>query len=332
MFADGKKLRRLILPTSWGGANVVDRMLRNNPSLEYVGLPTEASSNISSAIEFMHLCTQATADADRVTAMLNSSNQVNAQSIFQYCEMMLAGQTLTLIGRLASFGCNGQSYPSAKSRITGLRLMNQLSTFDGGSPQLNLSYALFPKLALETVFSDIPTGLPSGKVINVTNSTGSDYISRSMTISMNSTVVAVTNTTGLSVGMTCTGTNVVGLHTVTLTDTNDIVTENNHDLVDGKIISFSAITGTTGITINTPYYVRNSTNNTFQISLTSDGAIIDLVSNGTATMRTVPKIISIVPNTSITLDAHCKGNGSVTVVASNLDRSIVIHKGFTVTQ
>lgn len=333
MLADGKKLRKLTLPDSWGGANVLDRMLQNNPSMEYVSLPTSTAQNsITSCVAFMNGCTQATADGDRITNMFNSVNQINAQTCFQYCEMLLAGQTLTINGRLSAFDIHGQSYPLAKSRVALVRLTNQLSTYSGSSPQVNLSYTENSKTALETTFSDLPPGLPTGKIINVTNANGSDYISRSMTISMNSVVVSVTNTTGLSVGMTCTGTNVLGTHSVTLTDSNDVVTENNHDLVDGKIVSFSVITGTTGITINTPYYVRNSTANTFQLSATPNGDIINLVGDGTATLRTVPKIVLIIPNTSITLDAHCVGNGSVTVVASNLDRTIAIHKGFTVTQ
>jgi hypothetical protein len=332
MFADGKKMRHLILPASWGGASVVDRMLQNNPSLEYVGLPTAPSSSITSAVAFMNGCTQATADADRITAMFNSSSQINGQNAFQYCEMLLAGQVLTLVGRLSAFDIHGQSYPSAKSRMAGLRLTNQLSTFSGSSPQVNVGYTLFDKTALENLFLDFPSGLPTGKVVSVVSALGSDFISRSMTTTDGSSVVTVSNTTGLSVGMICTGTNVLASHSVTLTDSNDIVTESNHGMIDGTIVSFSAIVGTTGISINTPYYVRNSTPSTFQLSLTPSGSLIDLIGNGTATLRTVPKIKSIIPNVSITLDAVCVGSGATTVTASLLDRTIAIHKGFTVTQ
>ena len=68
---------------------------------------------------------------------------------------------------------------------------------------------------------------------------------------------------------------------VAFTDTGDLVTYNNHNLVNGDTIKFSTITTTTGISINTTYYVINVKKNTFQLSLTSGGSAIALTNNGT---------------------------------------------------
>jgi hypothetical protein len=55
------------------------------------------------------------------------------------------------------------------------------------------------------------------------------------------------------------------------------VTINSHGLLNGDLVTFSSITSTTGISINTPYYVVGSATNTFQVALTAGGAAIDLL-------------------------------------------------------
>lgn len=69
------------------------------------------------------------------------------------------------------------------------------------------------------------------------------------------------------------------------TDSTNIVTVTAHGLLDGYRILFNSITTTTGIDTDTVYYVRNKTENTFQLSITRTGAIIDLVNNGTGSYK-----------------------------------------------
>lgn len=77
---------------------------------------------------------------------------------------------------------------------------------------------------------------------------------------------------------------------VTFTDAGDLVTLNNHGLSNGTKISFKAITSTTGISVNTTYYVISATTNTFQVSSSSGGSALPLTTNGSGTMvRSVPK-------------------------------------------
>lgn len=65
---------------------------------------------------------------------------------------------------------------------------------------------------------------------------------------------------------------------------SDTVQCNNHGFVNNQIVKFNSITSTGGILVNTPYYVVNSTSNSFQVSLTQGGPAINLVNNGTGTL------------------------------------------------
>jgi len=71
----------------------------------------------------------------------------------------------------------------------------------------------------------------------------------------------------------------------TTQDTGDTITETTHGLTNGQVVFFTAIATTTGIVINTPYYIVGSAANTFQVSLTSGGAALPLTTDGTVTYR-----------------------------------------------
>lgn len=60
-----------------------------------------------------------------------------------------------------------------------------------------------------------------------------------------------------------------------------------HGKVDGDTVTFASITSTTGIVAGTPYFVINSTPNSFQLALTAGGAVIDLVNAGSGLISTV---------------------------------------------
>ena len=71
---------------------------------------------------------------------------------------------------------------------------------------------------------------------------------------------------------------------VTFQGTADTVTLSSHGYTNGRTVRFTTIVTTTGISTATDYYVRNSTLNTFQLSTTPTGAIINLVNDGTGTL------------------------------------------------
>lgn len=83
------------------------------------------------------------------------------------------------------------------------------------------------------------------------------------------------------------------LDAVTFQDSGDTVTLNNHGLNNNIAISFTSIVTTTGISINTTYYVINTTTNTFQVSSTVGGSALPLTNNGSGILvRSIPKIAS----------------------------------------
>jgi len=62
----------------------------------------------------------------------------------------------------------------------------------------------------------------------------------------------------------------------------DRVTITSHGYVDNTPIYLTNLSGGTGLTNNTVYYVRNSTANDFQVSTTTGGAAVNITLNGTA--------------------------------------------------
>ena len=67
-----------------------------------------------------------------------------------------------------------------------------------------------------------------------------------------------------------------------LAGTGDTVTIATHGLLNGDQVTFDTIVTTTGITVDTVYYVVNTATNTFKVAATKGGAAIDLVGDGTA--------------------------------------------------
>lgn len=75
---------------------------------------------------------------------------------------------------------------------------------------------------------------------------------------------------------------------VTFQDTGNTVTLTAHRFNNGDVVYFTSIVSTTGITANTNYYVINTGENTFQLSLTLGGAAIPLTTNGSGVLHYVP--------------------------------------------
>jgi len=71
----------------------------------------------------------------------------------------------------------------------------------------------------------------------------------------------------------------------TFTDTGDLVTATAHGLVDGMQVILKTIVTTTGVAINTYYFIVAATTNTYQLALTAGGAAIVLTTNGTGTFQ-----------------------------------------------
>lgn len=66
--------------------------------------------------------------------------------------------------------------------------------------------------------------------------------------------------------------------------TTDIITSNGHGFSGGELLQFTT-SGTlpAGLSTATDYYVRDVTTNTFKVSATPDGAVVDITDTGTGT-------------------------------------------------
>lgn len=72
---------------------------------------------------------------------------------------------------------------------------------------------------------------------------------------------------------------------VTFTDSGDLVGLTSHGFSVGDVVVFPSITTTTGITVNTRYYVKTvPSSSTFTISATSGGSTTTLTTDGTGTV------------------------------------------------
>jgi hypothetical protein len=171
--------------------------------------------------------------------------------------------------------------------------------------------------------------------ITISNNIGTDTpVSKaSIVVTGGSTNIPMTDTSGLSSGMQVTGTStpLTTGRSVTFTDTGDIVSLSNHGLSEGDEVSFSVITTTTGIVINTIYYVKYVDASTFQLSLTPSGAAITLTTNGTGTIKYNSVIVSINLNVSLTMSRPMATSSTTTLAFRTLQTYRAILKGYIVT-
>ena len=200
--------------------------------------------------------------------------------------------------------------------------------------KFTISYASckLSRTELESIFTYL--GLGTGQTITITGNYGAATpTSLSSTTVAGSTTILLANTTGLVAGMQVTGTGTpltTGIAN-TFTDAGDLVNLTAHGLSDGDVVSFSSITSTTGISINTLYYVVNATANDFQVSLTLGGAAISLTTNGSGTLKYTSTIVSIVPNTSVTMTRPMVSSGTNTLAYRLLQTGTALLKGWSVT-
>lgn len=103
---------------------------------------------------------------------------------------------------------------------------------------------------------------------------------------------------------------------VTFTDSTDLVTRASHGLADGAAITFNNISDTTGILVDTTYYVINSTLNTFQLASTLGGTAIDLTGDGTGKLAPI-----IMTNSSGAIDGIAPVAGMRILLKAQTDKT-----------
>ena len=258
--------------------------------------------------------------------LLNTALVTNFTSMFRTCFSL---QTIPLLNTAA--GTNFTSMFSTCPSLTSIPLLNtaagtnfttmftlcsslQTAALDRaglGATGVTLAYTSckFSQTGLEYIFSKLGRGTSSSLDIQLNWGTvTATTITLSKTTAGGLTAASV-NTTGVTTGMQVTGTGTPSTTAiaVTMTDVGDTVNLTAHGLSNSDEVSFATVVTTTGILINTVYFVVGATANTFQVSLTAGGAAINLVTNGSGTLRYKATVTAItaavnaaVPTVSVT--------------------------------
>jgi surface protein len=185
--------------------------------------------------------------------------------------------------------------------------------------------------ALDEVFTNLAR-VTTQQTITVTGNYGAALVTKASSgTTSGSTTVTISNTSGIVAGMEVSGTGISDAVAVTFQDTGDTVTRTAHGIADGTPVSFASITTTTGIIVWQPYFVVNATADTFQVADTVGGAPRALTSDGSGTLIYGTTVVSIVPNTSVTLSIPASATGSVTLLFGSARRSIARLKNWAVT-
>ena len=211
------------------------------------------------------------------------------------------------------------------------------------SDLVNAKYAIsytgckLSRTAIQNIIDRLGRANTQGLVLTITNNWGtsaSPIVSISGTTTVNSPTVTMASTTNLVVGMQVSGTGIAATtpRAVTLTAIGGTVNLVNHQLTVGAEVSFSTVTTTTSVINNTIYFVETVPDaDTFTLSATLGGAQHSINVNGSANLRYISRIVSIVPNTSVTLDTPASASGTATLAYRELITSRAFLKGWSVT-
>jgi hypothetical protein len=280
---------------------------------------------------------------------LNTTSATNITYIVAYCQSLeqlpqINGTNITTADYLA-YDCKNLTFGSGTlvnlSKVTASLAQPILNTFNlqkniftGTVLSIDYSNCLLSKTVLQDVFANLGTArVGATRTITITNNFGADTaISRSSTTSAGTTNILISNTSGLSIGM-----QVVGVGTPLTTAINVTFTAPNtvglatHGLSNGTKVAFPSITTTTGISINSIYYVINANTNNFQISETLGGSAVAFTNNGTGTMKYPMVITNITTNTSVAVNFPSTTSGTNTLSFRNLQTEDALLKGWAVT-
>jgi hypothetical protein len=83
---------------------------------------------------------------------------------------------------------------------------------------------------------------------------------------------------------------------VAFTDIGDLIGRTSHGYINGSMVQFYDIVGTTGLVASQTYYVVNATSDTFQVSATPGGSPIPLTTDGSANLLNYKQaVVTITP-------------------------------------
>lgn len=251
-------------------------------------------------------------------------------------------------GVLSVTGLNGNSVTAAANMFAGATTFVSLANLGISNVRVSLAVnnCAFSTTALESLMANsLINNTASTQTFSQNNNPGATpVVSKAASgITANSNVITMANTVGITTGMYVYGTGLQSGIPVTFTDSTDRVTytnaASNQPLQDGTRVMFTAITSTTGISINTTYWVVNSLTTGFQLSAIYGGGAIALTTNGTGTMTIGTTTGSALPTIVQTVNANANiiisgvaglTNASATVTARVINTTLASVKNWTV--
>jgi surface protein len=257
--------------------------------------------------------------------LFNTASVTNMSFMFNSCRSLSSVPALTTTA--VDSATNFNSMFASCASLTKIEAKNFRFNFSVANNKLSA-------VALNEIYTNLPT--PSTpQTITISGNYGVDgAVGKSVNTTALSKTVPMADTSNLVVGDFVTGTG-TGITTgvTTATDvTANTFTLTNHGLTNGKRVSFTNLSGTTGISNWTIYFVVSATANTFQVALTDGGSAIDLTgSNQSVNTRYPSYITAITLNVSVTLDTPAATNQTGTNLSfRTLDSSTALLKRWSI--
>lgn len=251
---------------------------------------------------------------------------VAVTTMWQNCNALAEIPAIAMPSSVTSYSNIFPTYGSLrKMRMTGLKY------------SFNLQNNVLDKTEIETIFTNLNSNV-SAQTATLSSNPGAPTAS---TISNCSTYINTAAFTGnnqaaAKIGMTVTGTGspLTTAIAVTFTASTKRVSLTGgaaHGLSQDMRVAFPTVVTTTGISVNTIYYVNYVSTTTFELATTPGGTSITFTNNGTGTMKYECKLTSTYNAGSYTTSTPLTANGTaITLSVQALDVTNALLKGWSV--
>jgi surface protein len=302
-------------------ANVTSMSNMFNGCISLRLVPLFNTANVTNMNQMFTTC-----PALQSVPLFNTANVTNMAGMFQGCTSLNSIPTLSTTSITPSTGSDfGAAF--ANNCVS----LNRCQMIFGRA--VGFASCQLSQTAIEEIFTNLTPRTDTAANISVSANWGAGTVfAQTFTTTDGSTTLTTANTAFMVAGMQLTGTGspLTTPVAVTFQDTGDTVTLNSHGLENGDEVSFATIVTTTGLDLNTIYYIINKTTNTFQVATTSGGSALPLTTDGSGTMRHRTEIVSIVPNTSVTVSRPMRASGTVSLTFRELKTGTALLKNWTV--
>ena len=317
--------------TSFSSAFSTCYQLRDVPLFD-TSACTDFSNMFAGCYSLVTVPTFNTSKATNMSYMFNNANALKSIPLFDTAKCTsisnLTGSNRSQVTEIPAFNMN---LSSGLQNLSGSSIW-RFKAYGFISP-LSVSNNMLSKRELNEIIENLGNPTAS-QTLTISSNPGASLnptYSRSSTTTAGSTTITIADTSNFIIGETqVIGTGITNSRIVTLTDADDLVTLVGHGLPNGKRVSFTTITSTTGISVYRPYYVVNATTDTFQLSLTQGGAPIALTTDGSGTIIYQTLVIAIEPNVSVTVDVPASVSGTSNLAYRNLNTQIAVMKRWAV--